>query len=110
MKETSFLTPCGLNCSDCEYYTGEKQPRCIGCNALKGKPFWGNCETYDCNTKNNTKHCGLCISFPCDNFTKHYDPNDPEGPKNTVTRIGLLAYRAQHGDEKTIELMKTTKS
>ena len=41
MKETSFLTPCGLNCSDCKYYSGEKQLRCIGCNALKGKPFWG---------------------------------------------------------------------
>jgi len=33
-----------------------------------------------------------------------YDPE--HGQRSAVTRAGLLAYRAKHGDEKAIELAR----
>jgi hypothetical protein len=35
----------------------------------------------------------------------HYDPNNPEGQRNAVVRAGILAYRTEHGDKKTLEML-----
>jgi hypothetical protein len=61
--------------------------------------------------KHSVDHCGVCEEFPCEEFPceqfmNHFDPNNPEGQRNAVTRAGVLAYRAKHRDEKTSALLK----
>jgi len=102
MAKDLIFTGCGLVCNDCEYYIGEKAPKCPGCSQVKGKPFWGECGLYSCIEEHGVEHCGLCNEFPCDKFIGQYDPS--HGPSNAVLRAGLLAYRAKHGDEKAAEL------
>ncbi len=46
--------------------------------------------------------------FPCDKFVEMFDPNDPEGRRSAVYRAGIEAYRARHGDEKAVELIRKT--
>jgi hypothetical protein len=106
-KGFGLLTVCGEDCGHCQNYLGEKQPRCAGCDALKGKPFWatGTCPIYACTNKQGVNHCGVCKEFPCEQFMNHYDPNNPEGQRNAVARAGILAYRAKHGDEKASALL-----
>jgi hypothetical protein len=104
----TMMSPCGLDCGACEWHAGGKQPSCAGCNEIKGKPFWGMCPTYACAQEHETKHCGICVEFPCDKFVSMFDPNDPEGQRSAVYRAGIEAYRARHGDEKAIELIKKT--
>lgn len=104
MSKNVIFTGCGLICDDCEYYKGEKEPKCPGCIAKEGKPFWGECGTYACLEEHGAEHCGLCGEFPCDKFVEQYDPS--QGPVSAVTRAGVLAYRAKHGDEKAAELVR----
>lgn len=106
-KEFGLLTVCGGDCKRCPNYLGEKQPRCAGCDTLKGKPFWANgvCPIYACVNKQGVDQCGVCKDFPCEQFMNHYDPNNPEGQRNAVVRAGVLAYRTKHGDEKASDLL-----
>ena len=110
-ENTGLLTPCGSDCAECESYLGTKQPKCDGCKSVNGKPVWAKetCRRYACAGKHRIAHCGLCSVFPCELFIDQYDPNNPEGPKNAVTRAGILAYRKIHGDNKTLALMKKIK-
>lgn len=101
-----MFSPCGIVCDDCDWFTGEKHPRCPGCEAVEGHPFWGACETYACVKEKGVDHCGECGAFPCDNYMARYDPR--EGPRNAVLRAGLLAYRAKHGDGKAVDLARKT--
>jgi hypothetical protein len=105
MTESLIFSGCGTICNDCEYYKGEKSPQCTGCNQVKGKPFWGECKLYACIIKHEVEHCGLCDEFPCDLFINQYDPS--HGPSSAVLRAGLLAYRAKHGDLKTVKLARS---
>jgi hypothetical protein len=98
------FSPCGIICDDCDWFTGEENPQCPGCEAVEGKPFWGACETYACVKEHGVEHCGVCGEFPCDGFMSRYDPR--EGPVNAALRAGLLAYRTRQGDEKTFELSR----
>ena len=82
MTDSPILTPCGAVCDDCVYFKGEKEPQCPGCNAIKGKPFWGECSTYACAAEHGVEHCGLCAEFPCDKFIETYDP--AHGPASAV--------------------------
>lgn len=104
----TMMSPCGLDCCGCEWHTGGRQPKCAGCTANKGKPFWGACPTYACVQEHEAKHCGVCAEFPCERFVNAFDPNDPEGRRSAVYRAGVEAYRARHGDEKAAELIKAT--
>ena len=64
------ITPCGGDCSGCEYLINDQ---CKGCLATDGKcvHMWENgCSIYECCKKNKVKFCGLCGSFPCENFYK----------------------------------------
>jgi hypothetical protein len=100
------ISPCGINCGDCDWYKGSKQPSCAGCVAIKGKPFWGTCDTYACVIDHKVEHCGECAEFVCDKFLSHFDPNDPAGMMNAICRAGVLAYRKRNGDEKTAEVTR----
>ena len=95
---------CGIICNDCDWFKGEKEPRCPGCEAVKGKPFWGSCETYSCVKIQGVDHCGLCTKFPCNDFMNRYDPR--HGKADAVQRAGLLAFRRMHGDEATEKLTR----
>jgi hypothetical protein len=106
LKDMSLelFSPCGINCSSCPWFKGERDPKCPGCKVLEGKPFWGTCQTYDCIKTHNFEHCGLCNEFPCKDFMNRYDPR--EGPINALMRAGLLAYRAKYGDKEALMVLE----
>ena len=74
--------------------------KCVACGIF--------CNVFKCVKEKNVNHCGECKEFPCDLFMNQYDPD--EGRLYCVIRAGLLAYRAQQGDEKAKELTKETRS
>jgi len=98
------FSPCGIVCDDCAWFKGERDTLCEGCSELKGEPFWGECETYSCTEERGVEHCGGCDDFPCVDFMERYDPHI--GPKHSVQRAGILAYREKYGDEKAAELAR----
>ena len=98
------FSPCGINCGACAWYKGDMQPKCAGCQAVEGKPFWGTCESYACVASHGVAHCGECADFPCKEFMTRYDPR--EGPANALMRAGLLAYRAKYGDAAALKLLE----
>jgi hypothetical protein len=100
----SLFSPCGIDCGNCEWFKGTMEPKCAGCNAVKGIPFWGKCETYSCTQSHQVDHCGLCEEFTCREFMKRFDPR--EGPANALMRAGVLCYRAKYGDREALELLK----
>lgn len=103
--DKGILTCCGESCILCIFAQDPESP-CEGCISLKGQLFWGDCPVYACNAEKDITHCGVCKEFPCDKFINNYNPENPHGPRNAVVRVGLSAYRAIHGDEKTFELLK----
>ena len=54
---------CGLLCNGCTY---KESHGCTGCLALKGKPFWGECDVAACCINKGYAHCGECPDMPCD--------------------------------------------
>ncbi|MFX1367154.1 MAG: DUF3795 domain-containing protein [Promethearchaeota archaeon] len=100
------LNPCGHYCDKCPSYLGTGEPSCPGCMESNGTPWWGSCKVFNCSIKKDISHCGMCGQFPCDQLASHYDPDNPQGQRNAVIRLGILAYRTKHGDEKAIELAK----
>ena len=104
--ELTLMAGCGSYCGSCPNYLGESVPRCAGCSATKGHPFWGECALYSCIESKGVAHCGLCGDFPCDDLINHYNKNNPHGQRNAVTRAGVLAYRSKHGDEQALELLR----
>jgi hypothetical protein len=104
--ENELLAGCGEYCGLCVSYLGEKTPRCGGCNATKGHPFWGKCELYSCVKNHGVNHCGLCEEYPCSKHVNSFDPSNPQGQRNAIVRVGVLAYRAKYGDNDTITLLK----
>ncbi|MHA3963231.1 MAG: DUF3795 domain-containing protein [Candidatus Thorarchaeota archaeon SMTZ1-45] len=105
MKITD-LNACGAYCDDCPSYQGKDNHACTGCVQTKGTPWWGECRLFKCAFEKNISHCGLCSDFPCKISATHFDPDNPVGQRNAVVRIGVLTYRAKHGDEKAIELVE----
>ena len=79
---------CGLLCNGCSYKASHG---CAGCIALKGKPFWGECEIAACCQSKGHAHCGECPDMPCDILTgfscgedEHSD--NPPGARIAVCR------------------------
>lgn len=95
----SLPTVCGLICDICSWFKGEKEPKCPGCSAVEGKPFWGACQAHQCAQEHQVEHCGVCKEFPCETMINQYDPNHPKGPQEAIFRIGQLAIRAKIGTE-----------
>ena len=104
--ELNLMAGCGSFCGSCPNYLGEAEPRCAGCSATKGHPFWGKCALYSCIESKGVDHCGVCSDFPCHDLINHYNKNNPHGQRNAATRAGVLAYRSKHGDERALELLK----
>jgi len=110
IDEYSYFPGCGEHCPTCHYHAEGSSPHCPGCDVVKGRPFWGECKIYSCHSDRGVQHCGLCGDFPCDDFINHYEEALPEGQRNAVFRAGVLAYRARHGDEKAVALLKKLRS
>lgn len=53
---------CGIDCDKCKF---KADGTCKGCNEIRGKVFWGDCEWYACCTDKKHDHCGQCEEFPC---------------------------------------------
>lgn len=71
MNTQDSTSPCGLQCSECEYYG----KACPGCRASRGEPFWTArmkppvCPIYNCcASQMKLEHCGLCAHMPCGIF------------------------------------------
>ena len=110
MSDEFMLNTCGHSCSFCPSYQGEVVLTCQGCRETHGTPWWGVCKVFECSIKHDIMHCGLWRKFPCELLTVHYNPENPIGQHNAVIRIGILAYRARHGDEKAVVLAKKVRS
>jgi len=99
-----LLTPCGDFCGNCLYYTKQRTPHCPGCDASKGRLFWGNCQVYPCAKEHKVAHCGECKDFPCDTLVSQFDPE--YGQTSAILRVGFLAYRRKAGTEKYLEMVR----
>ena len=62
-KQGGRYSVCGIDCSACKFRTEQS---CPGCQAVEGKPFWGECDLYRCNGEKGQEHCGKCAQFPCE--------------------------------------------
>lgn len=103
MEKLQIGSYCGSICDTCEFYKGEKEPKCPGCLECAGKPFWGNCDAANCSIEKNIEHCGLCENFPCEKLPEQFDPNKPRGKEEAIFRIGQLAIRAKIGTKEWLE-------
>lgn len=102
-RDASLLAVCGRYCGNCVWYLDGSGSNCPGCNVHKGYPSWGECQVYSCVAEHDVGYCGACDEFPCDLIMNYCDPGNPEGPRNAAIRVAVNAYRARHGDEKTLE-------
>lgn len=105
--EVSLLAVCGRYCGKCVWHLGERNSLCPGCNVHEGHPRWGECQVHSCVSDHDVEYCGVCGEFPCDLLMNYYDPGNPEGPRNAAIRVAINAYRAKHGDEKTLEYFES---
>jgi hypothetical protein len=95
MEEKMVISACGIICDSCPFYN----KGCIGCNEVKGKPFWtkdmptGICQLFDCavNIK-QYKSCGECPELPCKLFYELKDPNisEEEHQASIINRVKVL--------------------
>jgi hypothetical protein len=69
----SFMGCCGIDCNSCNY---KMQMSCPGCQATKGKPFWGECLLATCCTQKGHDHCGQCQEFPCAKLNEYSYDNE----------------------------------
>ena len=77
---------CGLLCNGCSY----KEPHgCAGCIALKGRPFWGECEIAACCQSEGYAHCGECPDMPCDILTEFSCGGGDHGDNPPGARIAV---------------------
>ena len=76
---------------------------------MMGKPFWTSlmkvevCPLYDCCiNKKQLEHCGLCVEFPCEQFTQLRDPSlsEEEAEESLRARENNLVKRREIGTQR----------
>lgn len=94
------MSPCGADCSICDYYPKE----CADCFEIEGKIFWAEfvgadiCPIYDCAVNDRAlKHCGTCAELPCRRYLDNKDPayTEEEHITETNRRAVLLKEQAE---------------
>jgi hypothetical protein len=83
------MARCGIDCEACEY---RAKMNCLGCQAAKGKLFWGECALAKCCMDKGHDHCGQCQDFPCDTL-KEYSYDSEHGDNGERIR-NLEALRS----------------
>ena len=84
---------CGLLCDGCTY---KQSHGCIGCLALKGKTFWGECDVAKCCIKNSYAHCGECPDVPCEKLKGLSYGDDEHNDKPEGARIEICKAWTAH--------------
>jgi len=103
------IPPCGAYCKNCVAY----KKKCEGCIETGGKPYYIEkygkdvCPIWECTTKLQVKHCGLCKDFPCDLFLEWYDKK--RGITPVLRRVGLLALRRKIGTDAWVKWLEDKK-
>lgn len=105
-SDFNIASPCGLICDECPWFQGKMEQNCPGCLTQKGKPFWGECEVFQCSVMQKVSHCGECQDFPCETIINHFDPNNPKGFQEAIFKIGQLTVRAKIGTKEWLEKRK----
>ena len=106
---TMKIPPCGGYCKNCVVY----KKLCPGCIETCGKPFHikksgkDACPVYECATKHDVEHCGLCEEFPCEKYLDWYDPT--RGRVTVLKKAGLLSLRKKIGTKKWVKWLKDKK-
>lgn len=77
------LSVYGLDCAACTFRTKQN---CPGCQAMAGKPFWGECDLYRCCTQKSREHCGQCDRFPCDTLNA-WAAQEPDNRVDNLRRL-----------------------
>ena len=77
---------CGLLCDGCSY---KESHGCVGCLALKGKPFWGECDVAKCCIGKGYAHCGECPDMPCEDLRNMSCGDGEECDKPPGARISV---------------------
>lgn len=75
--DIQLIGVCGAYCGACEW---KEQTNCPGCQAARGKMFWGTCEVAGCAIEKGLQHCGSCAQLPCDTLQQYFD--NPEHGDN----------------------------
>jgi hypothetical protein len=60
--DRNMIGMCGAYCGACEW---KPKVNCQGCQAAKGKMFWGECQIAKCCMRKGLSHCGECGDLPC---------------------------------------------
>jgi len=82
----SVQSYCGLLCDGCTY---KESHGCIGCIALKGNPFWGECPVAKCCQDKGFVHCGECTDIPCEILKGFSCGEDEHSDKPPGARIAV---------------------
>ncbi|MCL2707612.1 MAG: pyridoxamine 5'-phosphate oxidase family protein [Defluviitaleaceae bacterium] len=88
---------CGLLCAFCSY---KQSHGCIGCVALGGKPFWGECPVAKCCQDKGFAHCGECPEIPCDELRGFSCDESEHSDKPPGARIEVCKIWAECGKPK----------
>ncbi len=92
----SNITPCGGDCTNCEYFLNKE---CVGCNKNGGKcvKMWENgCPIRKCCGEHDVLFCGLCGEFPCD-FLKNTLTWDKDGIEHLKQYAEKYIKEKKHG-------------
>jgi len=83
---------CGLLCDGCSF---KESHGCVGCIALGGKPFWGECPVAACCKSKGYAHCGECADIPCEILRDFSCADEEHCDKPKGARIEMCRAWAQ---------------
>jgi hypothetical protein len=97
--DPTLIGMCGAYCGVCEW----KEPsHCPGCQANRGKMFWGQCSMAACCSGKGLRHCGLCPDLPCQILRDGF--SNPEHGDNGERLANLKSWA--RGDDACLKLTK----
>ena len=97
--DKNLIAMCGAYCGDCEW---KEKAGCPGCQASKGKMFWGECTIALCCMHKGHEHCGVCAVLPCKELKAVFKM--PEHGDNGERLANLTMWAA--GEDSYVRLTK----
>jgi hypothetical protein len=93
--DQAMMGMCGAYCAACGW---KEKTGCPGCQAARGKMFWGECAVAACAIGKGLRHCGLCPEVPCETLQGYFD--HPEHGDKGERLANLKAWAA--GEDSTL--------